>query len=134
MFHRFTHLQPDRDDKLQIILLATCAANASITAGTPPPIRNGLIGWYTGHSMDVPSLTWQDLSGNNNHARVLSDTSTVAVTTAAQESATYLFGQPVVTGNTSSRVLWPTSVLPAVYTLFHVARWNGPSRGRSEWC
>lgn len=111
------------------------AAGLNLSLSIPPPIKSGLVGWYTGHSFDTSTLTWRDISGSSNHASVTSGSSTVSLVNQGNSSAaTWLNGQPVVTGTPSSRLWWPLGVLPAVYTLFHVARWNGGSTGRSKSC
>lgn len=97
----------------------------------PPPITTNLLAWYTGGSFDTQNFTWRDLSGQGNHAEVLSPAGTLTVRQGAPGSANHLGGQPHLFGNSASRIVFPSRILPAGgYTLFHVARYDGASRGR----
>jgi len=41
-----------------------------------------------------------------------------------------LNGKPILTGTTTTTLTWPTAILPPVYTLFHVAKYNGTNKNR----
>lgn len=87
-----------------------------------PPV-SGYIGLYTTSSF-VAGVQWTDKSGNGNHA-TLGGTPTVVNSTVGNGST---LSFPVVQGSTSSTVVWPTTILPSTYTLFHVARYNGAEK------
>jgi len=80
------------------------------------PVTSGLYAWY-----DVSTFsgnTWSDKSGNGYNAT----TSGVTLTATSGNGATLL--TQALGGTTSSTVLWPSNVLPATYTLFHVTRYS----------
>ena len=81
---------------------------------------DGLVGWYTASSWT--GSQWTDLSGAGNHA--------VTVTGSIQTNSTGLNGQPYLFGGTTAGIRFPAAILPLVYTLFHVAKYNGATRGR----
>jgi hypothetical protein len=78
---------------------------------------DGLVGWYDGSTWS--GTQWGDKSGAGNHATT---TSTIAPRA--------MNNQTVLTGATNDSVLWPASILPPTYTLFHVTRYNGAVRNR----
>ena len=80
----------------------------------------GLVGWYTASSWT--GTQWTDLSGAGNHA--------VTVTGTIQTNSTGLNGHPYLFGGTTAGIRFPAAILPAVYTLFHVTKHNGATRGR----
>lgn len=87
-----------------------------------PPIVSGLVGMYSPSSFSISNSRWYDLSGNKNDA-VLSGTGhSITTTTASTFGSTKSFN--TVTGNSSSKILWPSAILPSTYTLFYVARYN----------
>jgi hypothetical protein len=83
-----------------------------------PPV-SGYIAWYTGDSFS--GSTWIDLSGNGNNASVSRGTVTTLDTTGNGTSNTF----KALQGSTSDGILFPASILPATYTLFHVTRHTG---------
>jgi hypothetical protein len=87
----------------------------------PSPIENGLIGVYTGESLTDKS--WVDLSGYNNDAENI-----------GSYKAYISFGNnneiAVVKGNPGSKIIFPPSILPEIYTLISVARYTDTQRGR----
>ncbi len=85
------------------------------------PVTAGLVGWYDGESWT--GTQWTDKSGSGNH--VTSFTGTINVTTFTNNVRKYLYG---TAGN--ARMTWPAAILPSTYTLFHVAKYNGATRGR----
>jgi hypothetical protein len=74
--------------------------------------------WYTASSF--VSGVWKDLSGNNNHVTNIEGTLTSS--TVANVSC--------LTGSTSTYITWPSNILPANFTLFHVSRYNGSNQQR----
>jgi len=78
---------------------------------------DGLVGWYDGDSWDT--VSWIDKSGQNNH---------VAVSGVVTQGS--LGGFSTLIGTTSTTFLWPTSILPEQYTLFHVCRYAGNTKRR----
>jgi hypothetical protein len=78
------------------------------------PINNGLVGWYKGEAWNGTS--WPDLSGNGNHCTDIKGT--------INKAGNYIYG------GTGDGIRFPTSILPSTYTLFHVARYNGSTKGR----
>ena len=94
----------------------------STTTSTPtPPAADGLMGYYTANSFNLVTKVWNDLSGKDNHA-----TETAGTISLVQEIGT----SPYIQGGTSSWIKFPSTVLPSTYTLFYVARYNGPAKGR----
>lgn len=85
------------------------------------PVTSGLVGWYDGESWT--GTQWTDKSGSGNH--VTTYTGTINVTTFTNNVRKYLYG---TAGN--ARMTWPAAILPSTYTLFHVAKYNGATRGR----
>jgi hypothetical protein len=73
---------------------------------------SSLVGWYDGASWT--GTQWTDKSGTGNHATVVQGTISTAVT---------LNGLPTLSGGTTAGIQFPTSILPPVYTLFHVSRY-----------
>ena len=78
------------------------------------PITNGLVGWYKGEEWNGTS--WPDLSGNGNNCTTKRGTISIA--------GRYIYG------GTGDGLQFPSSILPSTYTLFHVTKYNGPSRTR----
>ena len=78
------------------------------------PITNGLVGWYKGEEWNGTS--WPDLSGNGNNCTTIRGTISIA--------GRYIYG------GTGDGLRFPSAILPSTYTLFHVAKYNGPSRQR----
>jgi hypothetical protein len=92
-----------------------------------PPVT-GYVGWYTGASF-VANSQWSDLSGNSNHATTLKGSPSTQIQSAGTAGNTKSI--TTVYGGSNDGILWPTSILPSTYTLFHVARQTSSSgRGR----
>jgi hypothetical protein len=81
---------------------------------------SGLVGRYGGSSWN--STQWTDLSGAGNHATIVRGS--VKVSEAGFRGAPYIYG------TTSDGIRFPAAILPATYTLFHVAKYNGATKGR----
>jgi hypothetical protein len=95
--------------------------------GTNPKDMPGLYAWYSATSWSATLNRWEDLSGNLRHVTDIRPGSSIAV----GESVDPL-GRSVVclSGDTASGMRFPDGVLPAPYTLFHVARYSGVYRRR----
>ena len=78
------------------------------------PITDGLVGWYKGEEWNGTS--WPDLSGNGNHCTVTKGT--------INKMGRYIYGK------STAGLQFPSAILPSTYTLFHVAKYNGSTRGR----
>jgi hypothetical protein len=85
----------------------------------PTNIAN-LFAWYTPQSWSSANNRWEDVSGNSRHTVLTRGTITVGTS----------LGITALIGNTAAGVRFPTTVLPATYTLFHVARYTGGVRER----
>jgi len=85
------------------------------------PIVSGLVGHYDIGS--VQTTVWEDRSGLNNHATI-QGSPTIATNSAAFGSSRTF---SVLQGGPTSRIIWPTAILPSQYTLFYVARYNTSS-------
>ena len=85
----------------------------------PTNIAN-FFAWYTPQSWSTGNNRWEDVSGNARHTTSTRGTITVGTS----------LGITALIGNTAAGVQFPASVLPATYTLFHVARYTGGSRLR----
>ena len=78
------------------------------------PIKNGLVGYYNSDSF--VNGYWFDLTSSNNNVVYLSNN--------IQKSSNYLFG------DSKSFVIFPTEILPPEYTVFHICKYNGKTKGR----
>jgi hypothetical protein len=105
------------------MILGTVSSLDSQSASTQmqPPITNGLMAYYTADSYDCVTKKWNDLSGFSNHVTELGGP--ISVVRPAASPA-------YIQGDTTAWMRFPSTVLPSTYTLFFVARYNGPSRGR----
>ena len=115
---------------LRATTLAMESGSEGLTAQTPArlnnvpsysdtfvvPVTSGLVGQYDITSWNNSTKVWSDLSGAGNN--------TTAFT------GTPLAGTKYIYGGTGDSLTWPTAILPTTYTLFHVARHSGASRGR----
>lgn len=81
-----------------------------------PSWRSALVGAFRPENWT--GAQWSDASASANHAAL------VRGTVAAAADATYLFG------DTTAGVRFPSALLPAAYTLFHVSRYNGANKRR----
>lgn len=87
---------------------------------TNVPIMSGLVGLYTGESWN--GTQWNDLSGSGNHATTTRGT--------INSTSVTLNSLKALSGTTTDGITFPSTILPATYTLFHVAKYNGASKGR----
>lgn len=94
-----------------------------------PSVTKGLIGHYTAATWDNFRKIWRDNSGNNNHAEGGSnDVGNNGINDISVATNSAAFGSTqtfqVLQGSAGSRILFPRNILPSVYTLFYVARYN----------
>lgn len=103
---------------------------ANTVAPPQPPFASGLVAWFTAASRNDTSFTLWDLSGAGSNATLLTAASSVGVDANSRRSSpSTLNNQPFLVGGAGGRVMLPA--LPAGgFTMFHVARYNGASRGR----
>ena len=87
----------------------------SYTFLASPPTTANIVAMYTGESFSPGTNVWADVTGNGNHA---------AVSGAATVHAAGINGLAYVSGTTSTNVTFPSAVLPATYTLFHVVAYS----------
>lgn len=88
------------------------------------PITNGLFSWHAADSFS--GSTWFDKSGNGRNATVTRGSVSLVSTTGNGASKTF----NVLQGGINDGVLFPESVLPSTYTLFHITRYQGSSNSR----
>jgi hypothetical protein len=84
------------------------------------PVTTNLYAWYDTASFS--GSTWSDKTANARNATVTAGSVSV-VSSAGVNGASMTFN--TLQGTTGTRILWPASVLPTTYTLFHVTRYNG---------
>lgn len=92
-----------------------------IASATQLPITSGLVGYYVGDTFTA-GTQWTDLSGNGNHATTFNGTPV--------NTSVTLNGYKALSGGTGDGLRWTNSILPATYTLFHVAKYNGANEKR----
>ena len=86
-----------------------------------PSAIGGLVGWYDGDSWETtPSMRWRDKSGVGNHVTIFKGTPTLTNSTIAN-GTTKAF--KTLQGGRNDGLTFPTTILPATYTLFTVARY-----------
>jgi len=90
------------------------------TGGRIPPITTSLLSVYDGDSWNGSS--WLDIYGSY-HATTIRGTINNVSTTGNGASKTF----NALSGNTGAGLQFPTGILPATYTLFHVTRTTGAS-------
>jgi hypothetical protein len=78
------------------------------------PPSQGLVAWYNAGSFDNNVL--YDLSGNENHTTDI--------------TGQLLLSDNLLTGTVDTKITFPDNVLPPNYTFIHVAKYNGPTKGR----
>lgn len=101
----------------------TNSAAPAFTEVRIPPVTNGLLAVYDGDSWDGTS--WKDIY-QNYHATDIRGTITSANTTGNGATKTFR----ALFGNTNAGLRFPSGILPATYTLFHVTRTTGGARLR----
>ncbi len=85
-----------------------------------PFIFNGLVGYFTGESWT--GSVWNDISPSANHA--------TTITGSPVNNSVTLNGFKCMSGGTTAGLRFPSGMLPAGYTLFHVAKYNGSTKER----
>ena len=100
-----------------------------------PPVTSGLIGFYIPENYN--NGVWVDTSGSVNSASTIRGTINKSSHTGNSFGANNTF--TVLSGDLNAGLQFPSTILPATYTLFHVARYNlaigtgggdGAGRGR----
>lgn len=82
---------------------------------------------YIASDFNTSTNIWADSSGNGRNTLATDVTGTITLTTStAANGSTLTF--PVIQGGTGDGLKFPTSILPATYTLFYVARYNGTAK------
>ena len=97
---------------------------ASLTAFAPSDI-SGLVGWYLPQNWN--GSTWVDASGSGN------DTTSSAGTihySATQSGGGATKSFPILYGDTSTGIDFPTAICPSTYTLIYVTRYYSTQTGR----
>lgn len=95
----------------------------------PPPVTDGLVGWFTGASFLSSSVDgyWLDLSGAGNHATVSGFVRSRVETNASR--ANWLNGHPHVYSawgyNNLAKITFPAAMTPNVHTIFSLTKYNG---------
>lgn len=99
------------------------------------PVSSGLVGHYLPGAVygyqSGTSKRWLDVSSAKNHATTFSAGIVYMATETNPANPGYLKGQPFAHGNTGASVTFPTAILPANYTLFHVVRYDPSTATRS---
>ena len=80
----------------------------------------GLVGLYTADSYE--DKVWKDTSGKSNH--------TIKTNGNPIKKTGVLNGLSVIQGGVEDGFVFPTTILPSVYTLFHITKYNGDKKGR----
>lgn len=108
---------------LQPSMVAEFQANIYAPEAIDDPINDisGIIARYTPDSFNTSTGEWEDTIGSNN-------ATTSRGTVATKNTA--LGGYKVLYGGTGDGLLFPTSILPSTYTLFHVTRYSGGTEKR----
>ena len=85
----------------------------NITLPNDIPITNNLYAYYD--SSSFLNNIWYDLTNNNNHV--------VNVNGDIKINNNYIYG------DNNSSILFPCEILPPVYTIFHICKYNGKNNG-----
>lgn len=98
----------------------------SYNFATFPQARNipNLIGLYTGENWDTINKIWRDISGSGNHCIENRSPNNIVKTILPNTNRTFIYG------NVNAGIIFPAGILPAEYTLFYLAKYNGGSQGR----
>jgi hypothetical protein len=94
------------------------------------PVSSGLFARYRAADYDTATKFWPDVSGNSRDvlsSGIISNPTKVTTTANTNGSSTSF---TTLQGTTTQGVVFPTSVLPSTYTLFHVARYNAGTESR----
>lgn len=92
-----------------------------------PVSISGLVGWYL--PQNWTGTQWTDASGIGNNATSYSGT----INYSASHDGSTVGAQrtfPVLYGNTSAKIYFPSAILPSTYTLIALTRYNGTTKGR----
>jgi hypothetical protein len=94
-----------------------------------PPIIQGLVGYYSADTYNRTSFKWPDHATPNAAVHFTSGSSYETATTQAGQLNLDATSRYIV-GPRSSVLLFPEPILPKEYTLFFIASYSGPNRGR----
>jgi hypothetical protein len=95
------------------------AYGTNMNMAIPLTLRSSLYGWYIADN--YAANQWPDLSGNGNNA-----TGNGPITIASFPNSTLKY----IYGGINTFINFPVGMLPTTYTLFHVAKYNGSTKGR----
>lgn len=93
-----------------------------------PPVTD-FIAWYDYDSYNSGTGVWSDKSGNGYHAQASVSVSQVSVTGNGSSKTIYAL-RCDYNGGSYGKIVWPSGILPATYTMFHVCRYTGFSNNR----
>jgi hypothetical protein len=85
-------------------------------------VVSGLVGKYTGESWNAGTTTLVDETGSGNNT-ISNRGGTISVATGTT-------GLKYIYGGTTAGLTFPSTILPATYTLLMLTRYNGPNRSR----
>ena len=110
------------NDKYDIFQIATenpgqCLSNVT-----------DLMGWYIGDSLNLTNNIWHDISGANNHGTI-SGSGIEVFDGNDTNSEFYLNGSKVVTGTTSTKILFKAMIVPQ-HTIFNVCKYKSSGTKR----
>ena len=111
---------PCGDSYKWIDAIWNCSPSPHPTPDNLSPIKDGLVGLYIADSWN--GMQWSDRSGSGNHVTRFGGT--------INKSPTSMNGNSYLYGDTGAWLIWPLAILPPVYTLFHVAKYNNGATGR----
>jgi cytoskeletal protein CcmA (bactofilin family) len=94
---------------------------------TGPTLISGLVGWYLPENWT--GSQWTDASAAGNHTT----STTGTINYNATHDGTNVGAQstfPVLYGDTSATITFPTTILPSTYTIIYMTRYNGSNKKR----
>jgi len=92
-----------------------------------PTSISGLVGWYLPENWT--GTQWTDISGSGNHVTTYEGTiNYTALHDGSTVGAQSTF--PVLYGDTSAELNFPSAILPSTYTLIALTRYNGTNKLR----
>lgn len=86
-----------------------------------------LVARYIAYNWDAATGLWKDFTSNTLHAQLVGAVQQSYELKPGGGTNDYVW---LLSGGTGAKIVFPPGVLPPTYTLFHVARYNGPARGR----
>jgi len=100
-------------------------------SSAPGGVSSGLTAWYDYASYNSGTGAWADKTGNGYTATASVSVSATS-NTANTNGSTMAFNclQVNYNGGSYGKIVWPSGIVPATYTLFHVCRYTGLSNNR----